>query len=182
MSRPPQATCNSGHPLTPENRLRGVGRCRICHNKKRRAWHYAHREHNVEYQRKWRAKNREYLKLKYRRLYHANREENLAYLREWRKKHPGSHRRRHYRSAYNISVAELTALRNQQDERCAICKTKETELKTKIKVLCVDHDHATGRVRGLLCQDCNHGLGNFKDNRALLLSAARYVKKLLKEQ
>ncbi len=50
---------------------------------------------------------------------------------------------------------------------CALCRTAPAAH--------VDHDHATGGVRELLCFNCNGGLGQFKDDPALLRAAARYV-------
>lgn len=70
---------------------------------------------------------------------------------------------------YGLTVAEFDAMKAAQEERCAICRQDV--------VLCVDHCHTTGRIRGLLCHACNHGLGNFKDNPALLLAAVAYLEK-----
>lgn len=58
-----------------------------------------------------------------------------------------------------------------QCNRCAICKTPAEEN----KYLHVDHDHITGEIRGLLCKQCNHGLGNFRDNKKYLRYAIEYL-------
>lgn len=57
-----------------------------------------------------------------------------------------------------------------QGGRCAICR----ELPGR-KALHVDHDHASGRVRGLLCFRCNAGLGNFRDDPGTLKAALSYL-------
>ena len=62
---------------------------------------------------------------------------------------------------------------------CSICKNPNTTRannKNSIKGLSIDHCHATGKVRGLLCCACNSGLGYFKDSTELLLSAIVYLK------
>lgn len=59
-----------------------------------------------------------------------------------------------------------------QQGRCAVCKKHQTEVK---KRLGADHDHTTGKIRGLLCDPCNRGLGLFKDNIELLLAAINYL-------
>lgn len=56
--------------------------------------------------------------------------------------------------------------------RCEICAKR---LPTAAR--CLDHDHATGKVRGLLCSGCNSGLGFFRDNPELLLAAVTYLEK-----
>jgi hypothetical protein len=66
---------------------------------------------------------------------------------------------------------EFQDMLHAQDNRCAICK----ELQRDERKLLVDHDHLTGVVRGLLCRNCNHALGKFRDDPALLLRAANYL-------
>ncbi len=53
--------------------------------------------------------------------------------------------------------------------------TCHPELPHFSKGLCVDHDHKTGEIRGLLCDSCNNGLGRFKDNPEILASALSYL-------
>ena len=65
----------------------------------------------------------------------------------------------------------------QQNGRCAICGGTGERVHKGVKSgLYIDHDHDTGKIRGLLCHDCNSGLGHFRDNPALLLKALRYLK------
>jgi hypothetical protein len=69
--------------------------------------------------------------------------------------------------AYKLTKLELRALREAQHDRCAICGAPAPQH--------LDHDHYSGRVRRLLCQRCNHGLGLFRDDPYLLRMAALYV-------
>lgn len=73
---------------------------------------------------------------------------------------------------YGLSEKDYLEKISEQNNVCAICGTKQEG-----KVLCVDHNHNTGKVRGLLCHNCNIGLGNFKDNPKILESAIEYLKK-----
>lgn len=63
----------------------------------------------------------------------------------------------------DAALAELKASTTE----CVICGSVET--------LVVDHDHATGKVRGMLCNHCNRGLGHFRDDPTLLEFAAQYL-------
>jgi Recombination endonuclease VII len=76
--------------------------------------------------------------------------------------------RRH--EAYGLTLVELQALLAQH-EQCAICRTTDWGVKGPQ----VDHDHATGAVRGILCPLCNQGLGLFGDDAARLRAAADYL-------
>jgi len=62
-----------------------------------------------------------------------------------------------------------------QGNRCAICNSPPIDSRVEDPVLSIDHCHATGRVRGLLCAPCNHGLGHFNDDPRRVLLAARYL-------
>ena len=81
---------------------------------------------------------------------------------------------------YNISFEHLLQMFENQNGCCFICKTSLVLLgdsKTKHQTACVDHNHTTGKIRGLLCNSCNRGLGLFKDNITLLRLAANYLEK-----
>lgn len=73
---------------------------------------------------------------------------------------------------------EFEAMLVAQGGQCAICRQPETKLSAKGRVrrLSIDHDHATGRVRGLLCSMCNTALGNLRDDPALADAAAAYLR------
>ena len=79
----------------------------------------------------------------------------------------GGSRTYHLKRRYGISAAEADLMLEAQDGLCAICKAAPA--------VHVDHDHATGQVRALLCFNCNGGLGQFKDDPAVLRAAAEYV-------
>lgn len=73
---------------------------------------------------------------------------------------------------YGISPDEMRQMHERQNGCCAICGTPEAELKRR---LCIDHDHETGKVRGLLCDPCNNGIARFKEDVDSLRAAAAYL-------
>jgi hypothetical protein len=74
---------------------------------------------------------------------------------------------------YGITSQDYVELLNKQNNCCAICFTTACHTGRNFSV---DHDHKTGKVRGLLCAHCNVGLGNFKDQTTLLQKAIEYLK------
>lgn len=84
----------------------------------------------------------------------------------------GIHERAHKRQPkYGLSPEQQQNLLVTQNHTCAICKVPfETGKHTHI-----DHDHSTGKARGILCQACNKGLGFFRDNPVYLLAAVDYL-------
>jgi hypothetical protein len=73
---------------------------------------------------------------------------------------------------YDLSAQEYTRMFFMQGSRCAICGRRQDELE---HALCVDHDHASGKVRGLICRSCNLGIANFEENVVYLRRAIEYV-------
>jgi hypothetical protein len=69
---------------------------------------------------------------------------------------------------YGLTLAEYRALQARQGNVCAICRKRA-------RVLCIDHCHLTGRVRGLLCPKCNSALGFCDDDPQLLRAALAYL-------
>lgn len=66
----------------------------------------------------------------------------------------------------------------QQDYCCAICRLTETKARASVVMaLAVDHNHRTGKVRGLLCNACNLSIGKMRDDPTRLRAAATYLEK-----
>ena len=76
------------------------------------------------------------------------------------------------RAAYGISYGEYQLMLEAQQGACAICGTTSTG---KRKAFHVDHCHHTGKVRGLLCSNCNTGIGGLRDDIGLLKRAIEYL-------
>lgn len=77
---------------------------------------------------------------------------------------------------YGITKQQYKNLCDSQNGRCAICE-KELDM---AKNTCIDHDHKTGKIRGILCSNCNRGLGGFMDNQEFTRSATEYLIKYKK--
>jgi hypothetical protein len=80
-------------------------------------------------------------------------------------------------SRYGLTVSDYEGILASQNNGCAICGGTETPLdQTGVyRRMPVDHDHPTGKTRGILCHPCNTSLGNMHDNPALLRKAADYL-------
>jgi hypothetical protein len=82
--------------------------------------------------------------------------------------------RTHYlKKTYGMTVKEYDAMFIAQGNACAICKSVNPSAKVGWHI---DHDHSTGKVRGILCRFCNIMLGNARDNAELMLLAVSYLK------
>lgn len=86
---------------------------------------------------------------------------------------PDVHRNISYKRNFGITLNDYNIILKNQKGKCAICKQKESNGKN----LSVDHDHKTGKVRGLLCNNCNRSLGLLKDDISVLKNCIKYLKK-----
>ena len=82
------------------------------------------------------------------------------------------HKRGTRERTYGIAWEEFESMWKSQKQRCAICSGKFNDQSEAS----VDHDHKTNKVRGLLCNNCNNGLGRFMDNIKYLEAAISYLK------
>lgn len=76
---------------------------------------------------------------------------------------------------YGITIEQYEELNTKQSGKCAICGSTDSNNSRVSSRLFVDHCHATGAVRGLLCSSCNHAIGLLKDNTTLLANAIAYL-------
>jgi len=77
---------------------------------------------------------------------------------------------------YGLTLDEYITRSATQRDKCAICREPESRsYRGRTAQLAVDHDHATGRIRGLLCSKCNTGLGMFRDSPESLTRAITYL-------
>lgn len=124
--------------------------------------------------------------------YHDNKEEQLQHRQQrrqdpsWKEKQ-AAYQRQYYAAnrakvkervkerrkmrLYGLTEDEYQAMLGVQDGRCAMCGQS-------MKRPHVDHDHETGKVRGLLCKGCNTGLGQFNDSIDSLLDAVAYLQRV----
>lgn len=85
---------------------------------------------------------------------------------------------------YNLTSVEVVDMYRKQSGRCGICDIPIDvhELGfTEHEQACIDHLHGSTHIRGLLCGECNMGLGKFKDNRRFLESAIKYLTRTYKK-
>lgn len=107
----------------------------------------------------------------------AHPERHRERTKAWQRANPGktaiSLRRSRLKAKYGLTEEDYARMLETQNDRCAICG--KPQIDSKDGRFHVDHDHKTGRVRGLLCDRCNVGLGSFEDNPQRLVLAARYL-------
>jgi hypothetical protein len=130
--------------------------------KRSKEYYNSHKEEKKDYQRKYHHNNIEDRKI-YKKKYDANNKEK-------------SHKRfRNFdlKRKFGITVEQYKLMFDKQEGKCNICERHQNEFK---RALAVDHDHKTGRIRGLLCYKCNQGLGHFNDDINLLLKAIEHLK------
>ena len=128
----------------------------------------------------WRLRNPE--KVKELNKKYRDKPENKAKKKEYNKKHKvklaeqRKEARTYYKSRlktkYGITLQDYDTMLAKQNYSCAICGKNESEQKHRLSV---DHNHTTGEIRGLLCVNCNHGIGKLGDSIDMLQKAIKYL-------
>ena len=127
-----------------------VSECKNCHNIMKHKYHDSHKEERKVYMAKYYNDHKEE-----RAIWRAN---NKEQIRAWK-----------LQKKYNLTIEEEREMAENQDHRCLICLSTLP--------LYVDHCHKTGKVRGLLCRDCNFTLGRVGDSIPILLNSIKYLEK-----
>jgi hypothetical protein len=165
-------------------------RCSQCKLEKDRKWKELNWEQHKESAGKSRAKSRE----DYRNGFITEEPKANIWSRQYRKDSPEKHREWEKRGRERLgslrNIREITRVRGitldeyyviegRQNGKCDICRKEENRKSRSggIARLCLDHCHETGKVRALLCHDCNTAIGKFKDDIQLLKNAISYLEK-----
>ncbi|MGH8908307.1 MAG: endonuclease VII domain-containing protein [Egibacteraceae bacterium] len=147
-------------------------------NARTKAWRAANPEKARASYRAWRAANPEKARASYRAWRAANPEKARASYRAWRAANPEKARASTADSQrkikFGITRQQFSAMLDSQSGSCAICTRDKPGGRGNWHV---DHDHDTGRIRGLLCHWCNLGLGQFRDKIELLSLAIDYLRR-----
>ena len=114
------------------------------------------------------SKSRSYICKPCNRVYHAkwreaNKEELDRYRKDWSLK-----------KTYGLTIEQYNDMFENQEGCCDICGKHQSE---ESRALSVDHCHDTGAIRGLLCNNCNSGIGKFSDNIEVLEKALNYLRR-----
>lgn len=129
-----------------------------------------------ECSKRWYAKNKEKQKVLRKKRYEANRAKVKAQTRAWKLANPEKlrhHKRAEHLKSYGLKTEDYNIMSVCQGHVCAICGNPNLRGQN----LCVDHDHKTNEPRGLLCNNCNLGLGFFADSPVHLTNAISYLNK-----
>lgn len=122
----------------------------------RKAWTLRNRIKILEVGRNWQKKNRDKLALQARLRYNRDNQKELDRIRL---------------NKYGISGEEFRTILKKQGHKCPICNRDITKNPS------VDHDHITGKIRGLICNNCNLAMGNAEDSPDRLRAMAYYLEK-----
>jgi nitrate/TMAO reductase-like tetraheme cytochrome c subunit len=131
--------------------------CKECAKAKSEAWYHSHKDYMREYRKRTSDHRKEVRK-------------------RWRLGNPSEYKLKnqkyHLKRDFGLSLDEHEQMRKNQNYQCAICGIPESEFDRKLSV---DHNHVTGKLRGLLCVNCNKGMGHFHDDIELLKKAISYL-------
>lgn len=125
-----------------------------------------------ESQRRWEKANPERVRASKQRYRAANKERLREASRNYKARNRDAIWAADLRRLYDLSPEDYAQLFERQSGACAVCREKPSAQR-----LAVDHDHNSGRVRGLLCRVCNTALGAFCDSPERFDSAAAYLRK-----
>lgn len=113
-------------------------------------------------------------KLEYAKQYKKNNRDKInSYRAKNKERYLLWERRYQFKKKYGITIDQYQEMYDKQEGKCAICSVHQDNLS---RALCIDHNHSSGKIRGLLCDKCNSILGYANDNITNLENAINYLK------
>lgn len=167
--------CNTTKPVTDfhtdiSHADRLSSQCKSCRNE----YHKANKERYSALRKEWRKNNLQRDIATARKYYHTHTDKILEQRKLSRQDNDFSIRKKEQKwkikSRYGVTLEEKEAILSKQQGLCAICHKMVSGFSAVI-----DHDHETGRIRGILCRSCNFGLALFGDSREGILVALEYL-------
>ena len=104
--------------------------------------------------------------------YERNKQQVIDAATRWRRANPEKTSAIHRLKRHGITQDQFIAMKESQGFGCKVCGRPESEC---TKGLCIDHDHKTGKIRGLLCNGCNAALGFMQDDIAAIRALVTYL-------
>lgn len=151
---------------------------------KSKIWAKENPERRTMHQQTWESNSQNYEKVvkanreRQQRNRKANPDNALKKQREYNTKNVRKRHAWRLENVYGISIEDYDQMLKSQGGGCAICGGPPGNGRGgALRFFCVDHDHKTGRIRGLLCVEHNSGLGRFDDSTDLLLKAVEYLQR-----
>jgi len=148
--------------------------CKNCCREWSRNYYLKNKESCLARSKKYVQEHPENCKKNLSKSYYKHHEKNRTQKKTYYYKHKDRDRELKLKRKFNLSLDEYDKMFQEQDGCCAICGIHQSELK---KALCVDHNHKTEKIRGLLCSNCNLAIGILKHNTGILHNAILYLEK-----
>lgn len=139
-----------------------------------------HRNKRIKENREYALRNIEKTRLDKLEWQRRNKDKVIEYRKSFKERFPDRAKETDLKKNYGITLEAYTLILKEQNGVCAICKKPETTKHNnsdKTRALAVDHDHKTGKVRGLLCGRCNQAIGLLDDNEERMALAILYIQK-----
>lgn len=134
----------------------------------------------ADYNSKWQKKNKQLKSIHNKRYRDSNMDKITAINKSWALENRKKTRNHQLKFKYGISQKQYATMFAEQDGKCCVCEKPEIVKNyqtNKINKLCVDHNHLTGKTRGLLCQKCNSAYGLLMESEENIISLLTYHRK-----
>jgi hypothetical protein len=150
---------------TGKNSRRLMSACKECKGRYTKVWRIENKDHVEEVTRDWRERNKAQIVERNKAYNEFNKERMLNWGRKY-----------WLRKGYGLTLEQYNEMVARQDGKCLICQDKPHLVGNKRqKTLHVDHCHDSGKIRGLLCHQCNCAIGLLKDDPARIRALLAYV-------